>query len=193
MSADLITTIQAKHWRWAARDSVDWVVMHSAETAERPDTAEALGNYAATMSDGRVASWHYAIDCDSIVQCVDEQHISFCAPGTNERGIQIELAGRARQSEAEWLDEYGVAMLELAANLVAVICIRWDIPVRFIDAAGLLAGERGITTHAEVTRGPGKGRTNHYDPGPHFPMERFLDMIADDLGLIRGVYEVSNG
>ena len=182
--------VQAKHYRWAQRKTVDWVVLHSAETSEHPETAEALAQYARTMGDGRVASWHYSVDSNSEVQSVSEWHIAFAAPGTNERGIQIELAGRARQTEAEWLDEYSLAMLKRCAALVADICMRWDIQVRFIDAAGLLDGERGITTHAEVTRGPGKGRTCHTDPGKGFPMERLLDMVAAELGLIRGVYEV---
>ncbi|MEQ9324536.1 MAG: hypothetical protein RIF41_35555, partial [Polyangiaceae bacterium] len=64
-----------------------------------------------------------------------------------------------------------------SARLVARICARWNIPVRFVRADELRRDVRGITTHWEVTKGPGRGRTWHTDPGPYFPMERYLELV----------------
>ena len=36
----------------------------------------------------------------------------------------------------------------LASALVADVCGRWSIPLEFVDSAGILAGKRGVTTHA---------------------------------------------
>ncbi len=193
-SPEASSYIQARKWRWADRKAVHWIVMHSAETPEMPTIAEALGRYAHTMPEGRSASWHYAVDVDSIVQCVEEQHIAWAAPGANKWGIQIELAGRARQSREQWLDGFSRPMLDLAAKLVGSIAVRWGIPLRFVDCEGLLLPdqERGVTTHAEVTKGPGKGRTTHTDPGPHFPMDYLIEKACAAVGTIPALSEVEH-
>ena len=186
--------ILAKHFRWANRLAVHHIVIHSAETPEAPTIAEALGRYAHTMAPGRKASWHYAVDQDSIVQCVEERHVAYAAPGANTWGIQIELAGRARQSRDEWLDEFSRPMLDRAAVLVGAIAVRWGIPLRFVDCDGLMLPdpERGVTTHWEVTKGPGKGRTTHVDPGPHFPMDYMLELACASVGTIPALSEVEH-
>jgi hypothetical protein len=42
-------------------------------------------------------------------------------------------------------------------------------------AGDLLAGRRGITGHSEVSAA--YGRTDHWDPGPGFPVDGFLDRV----------------
>ena len=44
--------------------------------------------------------------------------------------------------------------------------------MQFIDAEGLKAGKKGVTTHAEVSKAFKK--SNHTDPGLGFPMDRIL-------------------
>ena len=53
--------------------------------------------------------------------------------------------------------------------------------MRYVDAAGLLRGERGITTHYQVTLGPGRGKTDHTDPGRGFPMSTYIEMIKEAM------------
>ena len=93
----------------------------------------------------------------------------------------MEHAGYARQSCDEWFDPFSRRMLARSAKIAAAICTRWNIPVRFVDAAGLMRGERGITTHYQVTKGPGKGRTTHTDPGRGFPVSTYLGMIQEAM------------
>jgi hypothetical protein len=175
---DQIAFVQARHFSVANRTSVDVVVLHTVEAAETSTTAENVARWAAGL-DAPNTSWHYAIDDESIVQCVKEEHVAWAAPSRNSNGIQLEHAGYARQTVEQWNDPFSSRMLALSARLAARICARWSIPMRFVDADALMRSERGITTHAEVTKGPGKGLTSHTDPGPYFPIERYLEMVRE--------------
>lgn len=157
---------------------IDWVVLHSAEIEERPNSAEALAAWLAGPQAPR-ASWHFAADCDSVVQSVREADIAWHAPGANRAGIGIEHAGFARQSAQQWLDSYSRPMLLRSARLVAHLCRKYELPVRFVGRQGLVKGERGITTHNEVSFAWRK--TDHIDPGPHFPLEWYLGQVAEAL------------
>lgn len=150
------------------------IVIHTAEIAETLTSAEALCRWAAGPHAAR-ASWHFAVDADSITQSVREEYIAWHAPGCNRTGIGIELCGRAKQTAKEWEDDFSRATLERAAKLVAYLCLRWSIPVQFVDAEGLRRGVRGITTHAEVTKAFRK--STHTDPGPAFPLAEFLSHV----------------
>lgn len=151
---------------------IDLIVIHTMEAHEKPDTAENVAAWAAGPNAPK-ASWHYAIDLDSIVQCVQDKDVAWHAPGVNHNGIGFEHAGFAKQTDPEWRDDYSTRMLRLSAALCADRCGKYNIPVRFVDADGLRRGERGVTTHAEVTEAFRK--TTHSDPGKWFPMDRYLN------------------
>ena len=110
-----------------------------------------------------------------MIQCVQEKDIAWHARGGNTDSIGVELAGFARQTRREWADAYSTAVLGRAAALVADICTRRRIPVRWLVAGDLVAGRRGITGHVEVSRA--FERSDHWDPGPGFPIESFLDRV----------------
>lgn len=160
------------------RHTVDLVVLHCMQSPETPQRAEWCAQYMATLNeldaDGKPIkkSAHYYVDCDSAVQGVHENRIAFHAPGANSNGVGIEHAGQAKQTREDWLDEYGIRMLSLSAQLTARICKRWGIPVQYVPADGLLAGTRGITTHADCTRA--WKRSTHFDPGVGFPVDWFI-------------------
>ncbi len=202
MSSIVQSFLQARHFTRANRSRIDLIVMHAAEIGESLDGAEALmrgfampryltrncpicgtNNKGAPIcpqcfhpSKENKSSIHFNVDADSTTQSVHETDIANHAPGVNPISLGIELSGRSRQTPEEWDDVYSRTMLARAANLDAALAIRWAIPIVFVPAAGIIAKQRGITTHAEVAKAfPGK--TNHTDPGPHFPMPRFIDQV----------------
>ena len=110
------------------------------------------------------------------MQCVLDDHIAGGAPGANEDGIQLELAGYAKQTEAEWLDEYGLQLLDNAANAAAQFCLKFDIPVRRLTNEELVdLKSKGFVSHAQVSEV--FKRSDHWDPGPGFPWTFFLDKV----------------
>jgi peptidoglycan hydrolase-like protein with peptidoglycan-binding domain len=159
------------------RAVVDLVVLHCMEGAESSTRAERCAEYMATLpADAGPKSAHYYVDSDSVIQGVRDHLVAYAAPGANHNGIQIEHAGYARQSRAEWLDDFGTRMLWLSAQLVARKARERSLPLRFVRAADLLKkGARGITTHHEVSIA--FGRSDHHDPGPGFPMSWYLEQV----------------
>lgn len=153
------------------------VVLHCMEWPEASTSAEwCAGFFAGKHGTAPNASANYTVDDDSIICCVPPDRIAWHAPGANGNGIGIEHAGYARQSRAQWLDDYSLRMLALSAELTAWLCRRFEIPVQFIMADHLRRGARGITTHAEVTRA--FGRSTHLDPGPFFPIADYLRFVV---------------
>jgi hypothetical protein len=167
--------IPARRFTPAARGpgAVHLVVVHTTEGPETPRRSEVT---AAWFQDPRAGgSAHYVVDPEAIVQCVREQDEAHGARGANRQGIHIEHCGRADQTPEQWRDAASTAELERSARLVADICRRYEIPVCWLTADQLLAGERGITGHGDcAVAWPGD---RHTDPGPHFPRERYLEMV----------------
>jgi len=177
--------IQAKNYHIAARTSVNiqFICMHSMEAPEKPTTAEAVAQWFAGPG-APMASSHYCVDTDSIIQCVKEKDIAFGAKGGNSEGIHIELAGYAKQTHHDWLDDYSKKMLTLAAGLVADIANRHNIPLIYLGSEGINQGFRGITTHKDITVAK-KIVGGHWDPGPGFPMCEFLGWASDTLNVLK--------
>ncbi len=165
---------QAAHYLHAGRTAVRNVVIHDMELPEVDGIALHLGERWGAK-DSRIASCHYGAENREVCQYVWETDIAWHAPGLNRYGIGLELAGYAAQKPADWDDTYSHDMLLRAAPLVLDICKRWSIPVQFVNAGGLLASKRGITTHAMVSAAFRK--STHTDPGQGFPMARFLDLV----------------
>lgn len=197
-----IPFVQARYFKKIPDDpprQVKLVVLHTTENFERVGTAMAIAKYFQSLmlgADGkpRIASSHLCIDSKQIVQCVRYQDVAYGAPGTNHNGIHVEHVGFAKQTEEEWRDDFSIEELSLSAQVVAQICSDFWIPIEYVDHEGLLQGLSGITTHLQVTQAcleankrklttsvfynknnPNKPLTDHFDPGPRFPMDAYLD------------------
>lgn len=184
--------IRAAHFTWANRTVVHWIVTHCMQAPEKPSTAEAVARWVAGLSgEPPRASFHWALDNDSAVSCVPEEHVAWHAKLANRFGVGYEHAGYHYQTRAEWLDDYSESMLWLSARVAASRTMpRWSLPVQFVGRDALRSAYadyidkgkpvpdelRGVTTHVEVTHGLGG---THVDPGEHFPMDVYLDMVRE--------------
>lgn len=172
--------------RYAGRASaVEVIVIHTMEAPEGAATAEQIAAYFAKPSTR--ASAHVCADSDSLVRCVADQDTAWAAPGANANGLQLELAGYAKQTAAEWADAYSTAMLELAAQQCAEWVRKYGIPVRHLTVAELKAGRMGFVAHDDVSKAFGK--STHWDPGPNFPWGPFLARVS---ALVSGAVPVVN-
>lgn len=173
--------LQARNYTPGPRTRGDlrYVVIHTAETDERPSSAEGVASYfhSQPVHDPPHyygSSAHYAIDSDSVVQCVRLADIAWAAPGANHNGVQLELAGRAGQSSAGWADVYSTHVLARAARLTAALLEQYGLPARRPTVEQMRLGFGGVIGHVDATRAfPGPGRT-HTDPGAAFPWHDFL-------------------
>jgi N-acetyl-anhydromuramyl-L-alanine amidase AmpD len=170
--------VPARHFTKSGREEVDLVVVHTMEAPEKGKTAENVASWFAG-SNAPQASAHYCVDADTIVQCVRDEDVAWHAPGANHDGIGIEHAGYARQSQEDWSDDYSTRMLERSAALAADLCERYRIPPVWLHPADLLAGRRGITSHANVSQA--FKRSDHHDPGTSFPIQRYLRLVQQRL------------
>lgn len=148
--------------------TVDRIVIH---TTEAPWSSA----WPWLRSANAQASTHYMIDDDggNKGQMVREADAAWTAGNgeTNRRAVQIEHVGYANRGG------FSDAMLRESAHLCAGIIQRN--PAITVDREHIIG-------HSEVPdpNDPGKfgGVGNHHDPGPHWPWERYLDMIREELG-----------
>jgi hypothetical protein len=173
---------QAKHYYPGRRRPVRLLLVHTPEMNEDlkgvDSNAEALMNYAHNMPDGRVASWNYASDRDSVTQSVRMTDTAFHGgKGANAHTAGVEISmGFARQTPQEWADDYSMDAMELAAELFAILCRENGIPPERPHHSTIRdESVRGIIGHNDL-RDAGYA-TSHYDPGPHFPWDYWLGRV----------------
>lgn len=173
-------TIQARYFYRGRRRPIRLIVVHSMEAPEKGTTAESCARWFADP-DTRRASAHICVDSNSAVRCVKDGDTAWAASGANADGLHVELAGYARQNADQWLDEFGLEMLELAAReVIAPWCASYDIPPRWLTVSEVRRGASGICDHATVTAAfpPGSG---HTDPGPGFPAPYLINLVRAEL------------
>lgn len=168
IAADCLTTFHATRSSGVRRTSeIRWIVMHDAEAK----SAEGVARFFA--SPGATGSAHLVVDDVACYRTLLNEAVPWGAPGANTHGFHIEQCGFARWSAVVWTSH--LATLNRAAYKAAFHCVKFGIPVRFVDAAGLKAKRAGITTHAECTRAFGG---NHTDPGLFWPRRLFMLRVA---------------
>ncbi len=178
---DHFPVVKAKFFKEiSGKRNIRLVVMHSMEAPEKGNTAENVARFFQNPRDAKGrpvrVSAHLCVDSDTIVQCVMDNNVAFSAPGVNNDGIHIEQAGFARQTKAEWLDPFGILMLNLSANAAAQYCLKYNLPVKHLSNAELKAGEKGIIGHVQATA-IFKPNNGHTDPGTGFPWDHFIERV----------------
>jgi N-acetyl-anhydromuramyl-L-alanine amidase AmpD len=158
------------------------LVVHDTEGPEQNGAARDVVAY---WNKERTGSTQFIIDNREIIQAVAEDAYAWSAGTTaNKYGIHVEHVGFASQRRAQWLDAYSSAELGLSAPLFAELGRKHGIPLRRLTveqirhavATGKPA-DGGICGHADITKAF-PGETSHTDPGPNFPWDRFMQMVA---------------
>ena len=145
------------------------IVLHSTEGG----TAESVARYFASRS--AAGSAHLVIDDGERERCLPNSAVPWAAPGANTNGFHIEMCGYAKWGKLTWLRHR--EMLKRSAYKTAFHAKVFKIPLVSLKSADLRAGKAGITTHVEVSRAWGK--SDHWDPGPGFPMWLFMKYVRD--------------
>ena len=164
------------------------IVVHTTEGGEGLASAEGLANFCAGPKSPilnnkgervgtNVAAYHWVCDADSVVPLAPENVIANHAAGANRFSIGVCLTGKAGQTADEWADEMSSPAVELAARLTGERAQVLGIPLRRLSSDELKAGASGICGHINVNEAFHK--TDHTDPGPHFPWDRFLALAHD--------------
>lgn len=171
------TTILSPNRYTGRRKPIRVIVLHTMESPEQNNTAEAVGGYFAKLTTK--ASAHTGVDPNSECRYVKDEDTAWATPGVNSDGLQLEMAGRASQSLANWSDPASVAIIENAAQRTASWCRTWKIPPVRLTNAQLKAGARGIIDHYQATVVYGG---SHTDVGKGFPWAKFLSRVGQILG-----------
>lgn len=149
------------------------IVIHTAENT--PDYlgqdggAEAVARYQSRVE--RPSSYHEIGDSDSYVTMLPDGAVAFGAKGANSDGWHYSFATRAYLWMGKpqwWID----AALEIGARRCALRAAEHDIPVRRLTQKQYRANEPGFVAHGDVDP------DRRSDPGPGFPWDRFLSLVA---------------
>ena len=155
------------------------IVIHTMENAEKPYSAEnvALWFGGRAASPAPMASAHYCVDEDSVVQCVRDTDRAWHAGPVNGRSIGVEHAGYAKQTVVDWFDKPSQAILWRSARLTARLCKKFEIPVVMVKLEDIATSKaEGFCGHVHVTQAYGH-KGGHWDPGPNFPYEHYLELV----------------
>lgn len=159
--------------------------VHDAEYPERGTAAEDIGNFFSRPSVA--ASTTGCIDNNSKVGCVPygtKAWHSGAGDPWNGAIEGYEHSGYASQSAEDWIDVYGLQMLEISSKHYAKRCQDLGIPPRKINEHQLREAvlsrnpnRGGICGHIEITKAAGV-YGGHWDPGPNFPWSYYIDRVV---------------
>lgn len=155
---------------------VKYLVVHTAECDEYDGADNAVSGYLARASS---ASIHASIDNNSYTPSVPEDRVAWAAsnPLINNHALQAEWVGRAGQGVGGWHDAFSNGQRDVAARLYARWAGTHNIPVRHGTVQDLRNGVPGFYGHVDSTRA-WNNPDGHYDPGPDFPWDEFLDQVG---------------
>lgn len=176
-------TILAKNFQKGRAEHIRLIVLHSTENACAPHVARNVATWFAGDSAPKTSA-HYVVGPDETIAMVNETDTAWhVGAPVNAYSIGVEQVGLAAYTPADWASPCEQQMLARSVALVADIAARNGIPPVLVDAAGLLRGDSGITTHALVTDAFHK--TTHTDPGKGFPLDDYIARVASAVQVLQ--------
>jgi hypothetical protein len=150
--------------------AIRWIVIHSTEGASARSSAQWF-----TMPETQ-GSAHLVVDDIECYRTLKNEVIPWGAPGANTAGWHLELSGKARFTQDQWMAHKKT--LRRGAFKAARHAKQFGIPIKILTAADIRQGRKGFVTHALCTHAfntPG----GHTDPGSNCPLELFIDMAKE--------------
>lgn len=152
------------------------IVIHSTVSPCEPGGARKIAAYFRSSAAG--GSAHYVVDPKEIVQSVYDGVIAWHAP-PNPNSLGVEMCEYPHATNlARWDEPNHEAMLDLVVDLVADLCLAYDVPPRFLGVIRLRLGMRGITTHNLVSLA--FRQSSHWDPGA-WPRRKFMRRVRRSI------------
>lgn len=148
------------------------IVMHCTVSRTAAGGARSIAAYFRSSSAG--GSAHYVVDPEEIVQAAYDSVVCWHAP-PNPNSLGVELCDPMDGNARRWGDRDHQAMLHLAAELVAALCLAYDVPARKLSVAEVKQGRKGICGHDDVS--DAFKQSTHWDPGPAFPWPDFMRLV----------------
>lgn len=140
-------------------------------------SAENVARYCARPLPPDYPAYHVIHDDDSDVLTAHDDERVNGAGGVAEVAYHACIVGRADQTAAQWADNFSTKAIAHAAAWARIKCPELGIPLRKINAAQVAADESGICGHWDVTQAYPANNAGHYDPGPHFPWDHFMELV----------------
>lgn len=184
----------AAHDSGPQKEPFSRVVIHSTVSPCEPGGRHDIAAYFRSEASG--GSAHYVVDPVGAVQCVRDHVVAWHAP-PNPRTLGIEMCDipgpvpgdgrvpallKAARRTWRWKRPNQQAMLHVAAQLTADLCLAYDIPAVWLGPRKLRAGRRGVTSHNNVSRT--WHQSTHWDPG-FWPRRRFMGLVRDYMAMER--------
>lgn len=150
------------------------VAVHSTESLDIPGWSDltSVGNWFDNPTSD--ASAHVGIDGEAHTDVwVRSNRKAWTIGAANSFTCNIEFIAKAAQAKSSWEE----AQVKEGAKWAAYWCLKYNIPaqrgvVRNINGL-CVCTRKGIITHMDVTAA---GFGSHTDPGPNFPLQRFLEL-----------------
>jgi N-acetyl-anhydromuramyl-L-alanine amidase AmpD len=151
------------------------VAVHSTESADLPGTTDdlkAIRNW--FDNPASQASSHLGIDGQGNTELWVHSHKKAWTIGAaNGWTLNIEFVARAAQGGKDWED----AQIKAGARWLAYWALKYQIPIQQGNVKNInglcVCTKQGVIRHSDVTAA---GFGSHTDPGPNFPMARFLEL-----------------
>lgn len=168
--------IAAKHH--GGKQSPELIVLHSTVGPTRSGSARAVANYFARGT--HTASAHYVVDEAETYQCVGDHTVAYHC-GWNQDSIGVEMCDNPSPVNlVRWWDAEHRRMRRRTERLVAQLCLAYNIRPYYVGVRSLVAGEKGITTHAAMSKAFKK--STHWDPGA-WPRRLFMRRVRRQIAL----------
>lgn len=147
--------------------SIDRIYLHTNEGPQGPNAATNLVDYLQRIDAG----YHVVVDDQHTVYAATDSQIVWAEGGDNTHALSVCMIGYS--ASTDWNSPYSQAMVERAAQQVAVWCRQYNVPTTRVrpGAPGQAPTDRGIAEHADDHDPHSEG---HTDPGAGFPIDLFI-------------------